>query len=580
MPVETPIYSSDYEDEEYFEDDLMGGLNRSCSITDASHYDSEDFSDDGELSSDQLEMRALEQMAVRKQKHFSGDIRKRCTVSGDNDTNNNFDGRKVDDSFLFDEKASNDGIDKATLRKIKVCFDGQRIKDLYMLSGRLQDMITDEEINDILNNIEIYSEFIDDDVLEILTSTHGTVKKSHDHKPAKKIIGVEKNGIENFGSECHIRAVFEQHCNGQRRQTSDRKHDGTVSQCELTSNANNIRAFFEESLVRSASTLKIIHAKIDTDNHDSNFVPTLESPVTDGLSFDDATDEVNANDGRSLSPSSTLVRPSSLDPLTQPTKRKILVTPDILSKDDDQKSLSSISNHSETDMFSHGVDDLLTPDDIDTPDELDESILERFGSIASDTIPEMSAAEEYEEERSWRTCYISGIERKIDLKVIEPYKKVLSHGGYYGDDRNAIIVFSACYLPDRCRRDYDYVMDNLFLYVLTTLDTLVAEDYILIYLHGATQRSNMPSFGWLKRCYQMIDRRLRKNLKQLFLVHPSFWVKTIVIMTKPFISSKFSRKLRFITNLQELAEIVPMDDVCIPDKVKQFDETKVMEENN
>ena len=35
--------------------------------------------------------------------------------------------------------------------------------------------------------------------------------------------------------------------------------------------------------------------------------------------------------------------------------------------------------------------------------------------------------------------------------------------GYYGDGFNAIVVFTACYLPDRRRRDYHYVMDNLFL---------------------------------------------------------------------------------------------------------------------
>ncbi|GFY45276.1 hypothetical protein TNIN_4581 [Trichonephila inaurata madagascariensis] len=109
-------------------------------------------------------------------------------------------------------------------------------------------------------------------------------------------------------------------------------------------------------------------------------------------------------------------------------------------------------------------------------------------------------------------------------------------------------------------------------YVIVTLDELVAEDYILIYLHGATERSNMPSFGWLKRCYQMIDRRLRKNLKGLYLVHPTFWLKTIVIMTRPFISSKFTRKLKFVYSLKELSNLVTLDYVCIPDKVKQFDE--------
>ena len=35
--------------------------------------------------------------------------------------------------------------------------------------------------------------------------------------------------------------------------------------------------------------------------------------------------------------------------------------------------------------------------------------------------------------------------------------------GYMGEDLNAIIVFSGCFLPDRGRKDYNYVMDNLFL---------------------------------------------------------------------------------------------------------------------
>ena len=66
----------------------------------------------------------------------------------------------------------------------------------------------------------------------------------------------------------------------------------------------------------------------------------------------------------------------------------------------------------------------------------------------------------------------NGENRQIDMKVIEPYMKVISHGGYMhasADGRNvegsspAIIIFSACYLPDRSRKDYAYVMDNLFM---------------------------------------------------------------------------------------------------------------------
>ena len=44
-------------------------------------------------------------------------------------------------------------------------------------------------------------------------------------------------------------------------------------------------------------------------------------------------------------------------------------------------------------------------------------------------------------------------------------------------------------------------------YVIHTLEELVAEDYVIIYFHGSTPRRQMPGLGWLKRCYQSIDRR-------------------------------------------------------------------------
>lgn len=195
---------------------------------------------------------------------------------------------------------------------------------------------------------------------------------------------------------------------------------------------------------------------------------------------------------------------------------------------------------------------------------------------------------------------------QIDLKVIEPYRKVISHAGYchhfdpsapaakLGEPAPAVIVFSACYLPDRSRRDYNYVMDHLFLYVLSSLHELIADDYILVYLHNtqpstltssfsfktsgsssgsspsssnsedAQLQNNLPTFTWMKRCYQMIDRKLRKNLKILYLVKPTFWLKTIVIMCRPFISAKFSKKLRFVEDMEGLKKCIPVDKLILP----------------
>ncbi|XP_077284937.1 uncharacterized protein LOC143910373 [Arctopsyche grandis] len=191
-------------------------------------------------------------------------------------------------------------------------------------------------------------------------------------------------------------------------------------------------------------------------------------------------------------------------------------------------------------------------------------------------IPEYSLSEERQDTRRWlKVTLPSGEKRTIDMKVIEPYKRVLSHGGYaLSGRRDAIVVFSACYLPDSSRVDYNYVMDNLFLYVLTTLEQLVTDDYILVYLHGSASKRSMPTFHWLKKCYQLIDRRLRKSLKHLYLVHPTFWLKSIMWMTRPFISSKFSRKLSYVHTLEELEGLVPVEYASIPEKVRRYDSTR------
>lgn len=48
-------------------------------------------------------------------------------------------------------------------------------------------------------------------------------------------------------------------------------------------------------------------------------------------------------------------------------------------------------------------------------------------------------------------------------------------------------------------------------YVVSSLEMLVAEDYLIIYMNGATPRNKMPGISWLKKCYQMIDRRSEKS---------------------------------------------------------------------
>lgn len=259
----------------------------------------------------------------------------------------------------------------------------------------------------------------------------------------------------------------------------------------------------------------------------------------------------------------------------------------------------SLSLDQSEDDLGETPDDLdINVDDIDTPDEAEyldytdheldweepnPAVRSGAGEV-SNTIPTYSADEECQDRQDgklWRTVIIGEQEHRINMKIIEPYMKVISHGGYYGSGVNAIIVFAACFLPDSDRPDYHEIMENLFLFVISTLELMVAEDYMIVYLNGATPHRRMPGLGWLKKCYQMIDRRLRKNLKSFIILHPSWFIRTILAITKPFISAKFSSKIQYVNSLDELQELIPMECIQIPECILRLDkELKQAAENS
>ncbi|XP_018109471.1 caytaxin isoform X2 [Xenopus laevis] len=281
--------------------------------------------------------------------------------------------------------------------------------------------------------------------------------------------------------------------------------------------------------------------------------------------------------------------PNTLNISSSHSKRKTLVAPEInISLDQSEGSVLS-------DDFLDTPDDLdINVDDIETPDETDSLEFVANGNeleweddtpvASAKNMPGNSAdlfGDGAGEEggttngRMWRTVIIGEQEHRIDLQMIKPYMKVVTHGGYYGEGLNAIIVFAACCLPDSNCPDYHYIMENLFLYVISSLELLVAEDYMIVYLNGATPRRRMPGIGWLKRCYQMIDRRLRKNLKSLIIVHPSWFIRTVLAISRPFISVKFINKVQYIHSLEDLEQTIPMENIHIPDCVLEYDEERM-----
>ncbi|EPY83995.1 Rho-GTPase-activating protein isoform 1-like protein [Camelus ferus] len=158
------------------------------------------------------------------------------------------------------------------------------------------------------------------------------------------------------------------------------------------------------------------------------------------------------------------------------------------------------------------------------------------------------------------------------LKWDDPYYDIARHQivEVAGDDKygRKIIVFSACRMPPSHQLDHSKLLG----YLKHTLDQYVESDYTLIYLHHGLTSDNKPSLSWLRDAYREFDRKYKKNIKALYIVHPTMFIKTLLILFKPIISFKFGQKIFYVNYLSELSEHVKLEQLGIPRQVLKYDD--------
>ncbi|KAK4685204.1 hypothetical protein P7C73_g4952, partial [Tremellales sp. Uapishka_1] len=110
----------------------------------------------------------------------------------------------------------------------------------------------------------------------------------------------------------------------------------------------------------------------------------------------------------------------------------------------------------------------------------------------------------------------------------------------------------------------DATNDELFSVLLSRLEPWVGEEgeggYVLIVLAAeGEQKRNMPGVGWWVWKWKRLARRYRKNLKRLYIIHPSPLTRTLLPILSPFLSPKSFSKLHTLPSLLSLgAYSVPL----------------------
>ncbi|GCC37577.1 hypothetical protein chiPu_0016081 [Chiloscyllium punctatum] len=164
------------------------------------------------------------------------------------------------------------------------------------------------------------------------------------------------------------------------------------------------------------------------------------------------------------------------------------------------------------------------------------------------------------------------VETPPDLKWDDPYYDIARRQivEVAGDDNfgRKVIVVSACRMPPSHQLDHT----QLLKYLKHTLDKYVESDYSVVYFHYGLNSQNKPSFAWLLEAYKEFDRKYKKNIKALYIVHPTRFIKALLVVFKPIISMKFGRKILYVNHLGELEQYLKCERMVIPQCVKRFDE--------
>ncbi|XP_006633705.2 rho GTPase-activating protein 8 [Lepisosteus oculatus] len=153
-----------------------------------------------------------------------------------------------------------------------------------------------------------------------------------------------------------------------------------------------------------------------------------------------------------------------------------------------------------------------------------------------------------------------------------PYYDVARHGilQVTGDDNygRKLIIFSSCCMPPSHQLNHQRLLE----YLKYTLDQYVESDYTIVYFHYGLRSRNKPSLAWLRQAYKEFDRKYKKNLKALYVVHPTNFIRILWNIFKPLISHKFGKKVTYVNYLGELREHLNYDQLIIPPEVMRHDE--------
>ncbi|XP_035750459.1 ganglioside-induced differentiation-associated protein 2 isoform X2 [Egretta garzetta] len=114
-------------------------------------------------------------------------------------------------------------------------------------------------------------------------------------------------------------------------------------------------------------------------------------------------------------------------------------------------------------------------------------------------------------------------------------------------------------------------MEKALLYFIHVMDHIAVKEYVLVYFHTLTNDYNQLDSNFLKKLYDVVDAKYKRNLKALYFVHPTFRSKVSAWFFTTFTVSGLKDKIHYVESLQQLFAAIPPEQIDLPPFVLEYD---------
>ncbi|XP_060689581.1 ganglioside-induced differentiation-associated protein 2 [Hemiscyllium ocellatum] len=152
------------------------------------------------------------------------------------------------------------------------------------------------------------------------------------------------------------------------------------------------------------------------------------------------------------------------------------------------------------------------------------------------------------------------------------------------DDLSGVASLKALYQTgyDKCGRTVVVIVgrnipvtliepDKALLYFIHIMDHIAAREFVMVYFHTLTSEHNHPDSEFIKKLYDIVDVKYKKNMKAFYFVHPTFRSKVMTWMFTTFSVSGLKDKVHHVESLPQLFTLISPEQIDIPPFVLEYD---------